>query len=383
VNSTEGLGVRVLRGQQAILQSEAELCALAERSGQKEVLRDLSYYLGKPGLLKRTPVLFLVGSGRGDGIAGAVLLFEYSVARVSAGMYTSNDRSGRRTVIGPPEDRAEVVARVAEYLLGRGAHVVMLSFRSAAEPDEKWKGLCRDTPRSSWVARERNIPDFLPLGSTLDETLASIGKRTRTHMRYYRRKAEAELGCVFETCPEIAVPDVLAFNRKCMYAVPDELALWRVRALQQFENPVLVGLRDGAGEWLSLLGGRRLHGDMEVFWQMNRRDLPGHSLSLVMRTCLIEDEVKRGTERLFLDGGSSHSLCHSFAKATVTDVAVFRRTPMAFLARKLARQLIPWDNELAHLLVDEGSDSAGHEGGRPAPLAGGHPGRTQPPMEQF
>jgi hypothetical protein len=273
-------------------------------------------------------------------------------------MYTSNDRSGRRNVVALPEDRPAVASRVAEYLLEQGAHVVMLSFRSNGLPEESCSFLSRETSASSWVARHREIADYLSLGSTFDETLASIGKRTRTHMRYYRRRAEADLGCTFDPNPSIGLEDVLAFNKECMYALPDEVVRWRLRVLEQLGDPILFGMRDGAGRWLSLLGGRRLHGDSEVFWQMNRSGFPAYSLSLVMRTYLIEHEVSRGAQRLYLDGGSSHSLCRSFVKATVTDVAALRRSPLAYLTRKLARRLIPWDNELAHLLVHDEQQAA-------------------------
>jgi hypothetical protein len=275
-------------------------------------------------------------------------------------MYTSNDRSGRRNVIAAPQDRAEVAARVTEHLLGAGAHVVMLSFRSGADSGTTRSQLSRTDRRSSWTVRERDIPDYLPLKSTFDQTLSQIGKRTRTHMRYYRRRAEAELGCSFEPEVKITTGELLAFNRECMYSVPDGVAAWRLRALEEFDDPILAGTRDREGRWLSLVGGRRVRGDSEIFWQMNRKDLPAHSISLVMRTYFIEHEVSRGAQRLYLDGGSSHSIRHSFVKGTVIDLAVLRHTPVAFLVRKFGRRLIPPDNELADLLFDGPPGPAGY-----------------------
>jgi hypothetical protein len=201
------------------------------------------------------------------------------------------------------------------------------------------------------MSRQREVPDFLPLSETFDQTLAAVGKRTRTHMRYYRRRAEAQIGCVFDGQPKLRVEDVIEFNRACMYPVADEIAAWRLVALRSFDDPILMTLRDREGRLLSVLGGRRAHADSEIFWQMNRADLPAYSLSLVMRTYFIEHEVARGAKRLYFDGGSSHSISNSFVTGKVTDLAVLRRTPMAFLARKLASRMIPSDNELGRLLA--------------------------------
>lgn len=351
---------QVFRGRQAILERADLLLDLADRSGQSDLLRDLPYYLAKPGLFRRTPVLLaLLGrnasarlSPSGSvGLLGAVLLFEYQMVGVSPGMFTSNDRSGRRTLIAMPNERPRVAALTAEYLLERGAHVVMFSFRTDAPPEETCKILSRNTPYSLWVSRQREVADFLPLAKTFDQTLASVGKRTRTHMRYYRRRAEAEIGCVFEPQCSLSTAELIEFNRDCMYAVPDETASWRLEALKEFEDPILMALRDREGRLLSVIGGRRVNSDSEIFWQMNRADLPSYSLSLVMRTYFIEHEVARGARRLYLDGGSAQSISNSFTRGSVTDLAVLRRTPLAFLARKLARRVIPQDNELGRLLA--------------------------------
>lgn len=349
---------QVFRGRQAILDQRELLLELADRSGQGDLLRDLPYYLAKPGLFQRTPVLLLVNGREAScdlppsaPFLGAALLFEYNVVGVRAGMFTSNDRSGRRTLIALPDARPLVAALTAEYLLERGAHVIMFSFRTNSAPEDVCRVLSRRTPNSSWVARQREVADFLPLGATYDQTLASVGKRTRTHMRYYRRRAEEQIGCVFDPECRISSQELVAFNRGCMYAVQDDIAAWRLDALKDFDDPILMTLRDRDGCLLSVIGGRRTNGESEVFWQMNRADMRSYSLSLVMRTYFLEHEVARGAKRVYFDGGSAQSISNSFIRGNVTDFVVLRRTPMAFLARKLARRVIPRDNELGRLLA--------------------------------
>jgi len=178
-------------------------------------------------------------------------------------------------------------------------------------------------------------------------------------MRYYRRRAEDLLHCSFHPELKIEEDELLSFNHQCMYPVSDRVAAWRLRALQYFERPILMGLRDGNGRLLSVLGGRRLGVESDLLWQMNHRDLEGQSLSLTMRTYFIEHEISQQAQRVYLDGGTSHSLCHSFARGIITDFAVIRRTPLSFLVRKIARALIPVDNDLGRLLTEEVNTTVG------------------------
>ena len=45
---------------------------------------------------------------------------------------------------------------------------------------------------------------------------------------------------------------------------------WRYDSLKDVETPLLMGMKDKDGRWLSLLGGRRHHDGTEILWQMNR-----------------------------------------------------------------------------------------------------------------
>lgn len=337
-------------------------------------MSDLAYFLGKPGVLTRTPVLMLISGKRGepdsargqdsgppapDEMLGALLLYQYRLSGIRTGIYTSNDRSGRNTLVAPPGLRGRIAFTAARYLLEQGAHVTMLSFRDdpAADPSPplpaRETSLLPETlPHSRWALRNRVIPEYLALGRTYDETLATIGQRTRSNLRYYRRRTERELGCTFLPELKLEERDVIALNRACMYAVPDHVAIWRLATLHDLSEPLLMGLRDRDGRLLSLLGGRRVGRSSEILWQMNRDGLPHLSLSLVMRGYFLEHEIGRGAERFYIEGGTPHPIRESFTKATVTDLAMLRRTPTAYLTQKLARHTTGEDNELATMLYD-------------------------------
>ena len=71
-----------------------------------------------------------------------------------------------------------------------------------------------------------------------------------------------------------------------------------------------------------------------------------------MRSYLIEHEIAAGSERFYIEGGTSHPIRHSFTTETLTDLTAMRSSPLAFAARRLIRHLIPVDNELAKMFSD-------------------------------
>lgn len=353
--------VHLRHGKDEVLRSANLLREFAALCGQAGAMSDIGYFLAKPGVLKRTPMLLLLsrdtatraGKLTPHDLLGALLLYEYRFSGIRTGLYTSNDRSGRNTLVALPALRTQVALYAAQYLLSRHAQVLLLSFRAEnpACPD----ATANFSPASRscvWGLRQRAIPEFLPLASSYDKTLATIGQRTRSNLRYYRRRAERELGCTFLPHLEITPGDLLLFNRSCMYAVADQVAVWRLTTMSGLQEPILMAIRDREGRLLSVLGGRRVGKSSEILWQMNREGLPTYSLSLVMRSYFIEHEIARGAERFYVEGGTPHPIRESFTTGTVTDLAVLRRSATASLIRKLARYTLQDGNELASMLFD-------------------------------
>ena len=341
------------------------LIEFSERCGQPGTMDDLSYFLSKPGLLKRVPSLFLIVRRQNlkleelvvDDLMGALFLYEYSVLGYGIRAFATNDRSGRGTMLALPEQRLKVAALASRVLVDRGAHIVMLSFRSGSEGagKEDMQGfdfLPSSGIRAEWAWREREIAAYLSLEDTYDGTLAKMGQKTRSNMRYYRRRAETQLGCRFITSVEISPAEYVRFNRECMYPVPEYVALWRLKTMEDLSDPVLMGMKDREGRWLSLMGGRRYKDRMEILWQMNRDGLPNHSLSTVMRSYCIEREIGWGMKRLYIEGGTKHSVHHSFVREELVDLVAVRRSPIARVMRKLAKHRVSPDNELADVLKD-------------------------------
>jgi hypothetical protein len=370
-DTISGTTIHVVHGCDSILRLQRVLADLSARCGQPGVMDDVGYFLCKPGTLKRVPYLLLFSKTPGLGLdlervnandlVGAVLLYKYVVLGCGIGTFSTNDRSGRGSLVAPAAMRSTIAKMVSCRLMDRGALAVLISFRegdgmNGKEAPSK-NGFSRDSEAADknarWVWRERETPDYLPLEESFDATLAKIGQRTRRNMRYYRKRAEAELGCVFLPDVRIDKREFLDFNCDCMYAVPAKAAGWRYDSLKSLETPLFMGTKDREGRWLSLLGGRRHNGGTEILWQMNRDGLSPYSLSIVMRSYFMEHEIRHGMTRLYMEGGTAHPMRFSFVHDKVTDLVVMRRSQLALLVPKLVRLFIKPDNELALMLLDK------------------------------
>jgi hypothetical protein len=200
--------------------------------------------------------------------------------------------------------------------------------------------------------RIRHVPRYLPLAATLEETLARMGRHTRRNLRYYRRRLETDLGATFVPCVAMDRTQFMEVNRCSMYPVADDLAGWRYDSMGRLPGALFVGVQANDGRWLSLVGGHRRGGMTEIVWQMNRAGLPRYSLSTAMRAYLLEHEIALGTKQLEFEGGTPHSIRHSFAHVQSVDVVVLRRSLRGWLLRRFADRLLPETNFVREALLD-------------------------------
>ena len=363
-----GAKIHVVSGTSSILRLQPVLNELSARCGQLGAMDDVGYFLNKPGILRRVPHLLVVSKApsldfeklTADDLVGAALLYKYKVLGCGIGTYTTNDRSGRGSLVAPAAIRSTLAEMVSRMLMDGGALAVLISFRDGEATNEegvsknRLSGVSATNDKTTrWAWRERETADYLLLENTFEATLAKIGQRTRRNMRYYRKRAEAELGCQFVPAVQINRREFLEFNRDCMYAVSAKVASWRYDSLKDIGTPLFMGIKDKDRRWLSLLGGRRHHAATEILWQMNRDGLSLYSLSLVMRAYFMEHEISHGMTRLYMEGGTAHPMRYSFVNDKVTDLVAMRRSWPALLVRRLAKHLVKRDNELAVMLLDQ------------------------------
>src|SRR6202051_956014 len=211
--------IHIVRGCDSILRLQRVLADLSVKCGQPGVMDDVGYFLSKPGTLKRVPHLLLFSSAAvldlervtADDLLGAVLVYRYMVLGCGIGIFSTNDRSGRGTLVAPAALRSTLAKIAIRRLMDRGVFAVLISFRDGdtdnprqgSDKSQPFAGPTANDKTAQWVWRQREMADYLPLEQTFDGTLAKIGTRTRRNMRYYRKRAEAELGCVFVTRVQI------------------------------------------------------------------------------------------------------------------------------------------------------------------------------------
>jgi len=357
--------IHIVSGHEQVLRLNRCLVELSARCGQHGTMDDLAFFLTKPGAMPRIPYLLLVSktpeldlkNPKLDDLLGALLIFEQNICGIGVGAFATNDRSGRSTLIAMAQDRTRVVALCIRALMKRGAHLILMSYRAGggvgtAATDNHPLLEVENTgvEVACWAQRKRTIAGYLPLLKTFDATLARIGQRTRSNLRYYRRRAEADLGCVFFAQIEATREEVLRFNRQCMYAVPASVAKWRYDSLKALKEPVFMGMKDREGHWLSILGGRRYGTRSEILWQMNRSGHATSSLGTVMRSYCIDHEIAHGSRRLYIEGGTPHPIKFSFVTEELTDLVVMRPTIIAKVMHMAARRWIAPDNDLSHML---------------------------------
>lgn len=356
----------VLRGRREILRLRTVLTDLCALCGQVGAMDHLEFFLTATDNLKKTPYLVLAASRsdidvselRAEDLKGAVLVYEYKVLGFGSSLFTTSDFNGNRAVIAPAAMRRQISAAVCRYLMEHGAQVVLLSLEPGSSESCQvcFEDAMKGERKRWWTTRTREVGATLALQETLDATLATMGKHTRRNLRYYRRKAEVELEYSFidEAKSVLTMTQMMELNRTSTHPVNQSVLERRYETSRSMEGFFCVGLRRSDGRWISLLGGRRHHGLTEIDWQMNREGLAMYSVGTVIRSYLMEHEIAIGTDRLFFEGGTPHTMRYSFLSEKAMDIVVMNRSVFVFLLRISAKWMRPERNFLLQTLMSPG-----------------------------
>lgn len=349
----------IIRGRAAILVAQPLLAELAGTFSQPGAADYVDYFLTQPYTGGKIPHLVLLTPAATESLSrvdpsvvlGAVLFHEYQIARLPLNIFVTEDYAGERNVLAPAATRSTIAIRAVEHLISCGAHMVIVSLKDAAFETQMLLPLqVAERPAYSWGTARRTLTRRLPLAATYDATLASLGAHTRRNLRYYRRRVEDQLRCIFVPEAKISEEHFVVLNRLCSYPTPDGVARWRYRSAHMVPGGIFAGIKSYDGDWLSLVGGRRSHCTTSIDWQMNQTRFSNLSLSTVMRSYLIEHEISAGSKALLFEGGTPHSMHLSFAPDCVSDFVAARGTLQAQLLRRFAGVLLPSNNFLVQTL---------------------------------
>jgi hypothetical protein len=338
----------VLWGRAAV-ESHADVFAqLAERCGQAGGMHWFGYFLGGVGRFWKHPcaVVFAragadLSSLQADDLVATVLYFELRVLGIGTGAFSTDDKEAIRTVIAPEGLRSRVAAQAAEVLLRERAQVVLTTYACVSE-EAPGAGSMVNCAELLLADRCRRVKKQIALQPTYDEMLARLGKRTRTNLRYYRKKFLEKMECeyVADARQSVTEAEAAALNSGALNRVAGAEALRRHRCSRDLPGSFLVALRGADRELLSLIGGWR-HGTTTVLmYQVNAAGYERDSMTTVMRSFFLRSEIERGARKLICYRGTHHSMGHSFDDEVVRDLVVRRRTMRASILCRLAGLMV-------------------------------------------
>jgi hypothetical protein len=353
----------LLRGREDILRMRDVLTRLSFLCDQTGAMDYLDHFITATENLKKTPYLVLISSRQAsnpyelqaEDLRGAVLVYEYRMLGISSKVMATDDMVGSRTVVAPSATRAEISAMTCQYLAKSGARIVLLSFKQEADDcGLRCAPVSTGKDRLWWANQRREVPTFLVLHDTLDDTLATMGKHTRRNLRYYLRKAKAELNASFDSdaIRTLTEAEIVELNSNATHPVDDAAVRLRYKKMQELKGAFCVGVKGPQGQWISLLGGRRHHGVTEIDWQTNRKGLEKFSVGTVIRAYFLQHEIDSGTRKLFFEGGTPHSMRFALTPERAVDVVVIKRSPLTFLLRRFVPRIFPEKNFLRQTLTN-------------------------------
>ena len=268
----------------------------------------------EPGML--TPCFFLasvlprdwkprvVVVSQGRRIAGLLYCKERIVAGIPTGIVLGDDTLGTMVAARPEETEFVMHCAVAALL----KHKAALRFRVASDRLALLQGESAKANADINFCRQEHHT-HLELPRTYDEFLAKVGPHTRRNLRYYRRKSELAGN---EFCPDRSFKDLCAAARrlfpKAAYAKRKSDFQRCLAMIEAMPSRLLIGLRRRSSEWISLAAGWYVGDRAFLNLQLNDRTCRRESVSLVLRSYLIEQLINRGIRELVFWAGSSAPL---------------------------------------------------------------------------
>jgi hypothetical protein len=279
---------------------------LSELPGDTADSGDLDYFLAMSHAFSYQPVVVPVMRGKSPAgvlLAARRLILGQAIGIVEVGRFCE----GQPVIASESEKRFTLQQALRELCSWEDVHTVRLR----TTPDRSLIETLSKIPDTTFDSEIVEIRDTLSLGSSLEEFLQTLGRRTRRNFRYYRRKALMS-GC---TCVEIAEPGLgrvaaklVAHQRTSSYT---GYRIQRfVAGLRRMPHPIFLGLQSPDGVWLSMIGG--WHADQRgyLLFQLNHNDQAYDrvSLSVALRSHFFERLIERGVREVRFLGGLQGNL---------------------------------------------------------------------------
>jgi hypothetical protein len=244
-------------------------------------------------------------------LVGLLYTAEASLLGLRTGFIFGGDSMGRGLVVAPPEREQDILTAAADFLLQNGTHAMRLHWTPRSNVPQSSVASKLPDARVQQILDIHPEGDWLRLQPTYDGFLAHLGPHTRRNLRYYRRKVQAA-GYAYTGIlqPELLSPALQSLNQLADYPM-DQARLDRDRRFfAAFGTPMVAGLRDAQGQFISLVTGFTDGPHLHILTQLNGESeaLRKLSISLVLRGYVIEDFIARGITAVHFIHGSSPML---------------------------------------------------------------------------
>ena len=279
-----------------------DLAAIARSLVPQPGMLDPRFFLASfsPRMFK--PCVIVVSKGRR--VAGLFYGRERLIAGIPTGIVLGDDTLDSMVVARP--DEAESVMQCAlEALL---KHKAALRFRLASDSLALLQAESSKANAEIHFYREEHHA-HLVLPGTYDEFLAKFRSHTRHNFCRYRRRSEIAGN---EFCFDLPFTDFCDAAKRLFpkeaYARHKSNFRQCLAMIEAMPSRILVGIRRSSGEWISLAGGWYAGDRVVLNMQLNDRSCGRESISLVLRSYLIEQLINRGVRELVFWGGTSAPL---------------------------------------------------------------------------
>ena len=271
----------------------------------RDMITSMNWFLSLSVRWNTLPVVVLLHRDRSP--FGALLLHGTKFGGVPIGTFRAGYLCGRDGVVGRTDAYSTIIKYGTEALIkSKFAHTVIVT--SIAQNNELPVSF-EDGDRASY---SRNLQfhetrSRLPLAGGMDGLLSRFSQKMRKNFRYYKKRAEIDIGCVFQPSlsPTQAVAAVGQLQAVSARSVKLKSALQRQKAVAEQPGSFSMGLIDKSGDWVSYLSGWRQGKTCVVEWQLNHEDGNNASISMAMRHFFLEHEIANGMEEVIFLAGTT------------------------------------------------------------------------------
>ena len=243
---------------------------------------------------------------RNDGqIAGIVLAKERTIFGLPVGVVYIDTTLGG-LIVKDSLEQYELFQRALECLFSVSRiRAVRAIVPSSQQEVDNVSRIGQSLERDVSSIRFKNSHRIVPLRASYEAFLESLGYQTRRTFRRYRKKAEAEK---YSFVAKLSIADfesgALSIIEDDVIEVKPELVKRAKDMMGAAAEPVIAGLRDADGRWVSILGGWRDDDRVTVVIQANSvKRYPQLNLSTVLRAYFCEWMILEGVKELLFWGG--------------------------------------------------------------------------------